>query len=94
MTLRIATASFSRRIFAGHPTTRGTFREPRTDVTNDVYEAIKDHIGIGHQITLHRDGEPSFTIAILPVGGSSPSAAEDGQAESTTPNPIKGPHHD
>lgn len=66
--IRVATAALSGRIFAGHPMKSGLgFREPRQDVTNDVYQAIKDHVGIGNQITLRRDGEPGFIIQILPL---------------------------
>ncbi len=66
--IRVATAVLSNRIFAGHPLKSGLgFREPRHDVTNDVYEAIKAHVGIGNQIELRRDGEPGFIIQILPL---------------------------
>lgn len=66
--IRVATAALSKRIFAGHPLKSGVgFREPRHDVTNDVYQAIKDHVGIGNQIELRRDGEPGFIIQVLPL---------------------------
>ena len=66
--IRIATAVLSNRIFAGYPLKSGLgFREPRQDVTNDVYQAIKDHVGVGNQIELRRDGEPGFIIQILPL---------------------------
>jgi hypothetical protein len=66
--IRIATACLSKRIFAGHPLKSGLgFREPRHDVTDDVYQAIKDHVGIGNQITLRGDGEPGFIIQVLPL---------------------------
>lgn len=69
--IRVATAVLSGRIFAGRPTKDGLgFKEPRYDVTSDVLRAIYDKIGVGHEVTVECDGEPSFRIAILPVDTS------------------------
>lgn len=65
--IRVATAALSGRIFAGRPTKDGRgFKEPRYDVTSDVLVAVKDKIGIGHQVNVERDGVVEFRIAILP----------------------------
>ncbi len=65
--IRVATAAISGRIFAGRPTKDGMgFKEPRYDVTSDVLVAVKDKIGIGHQVNVERDGVVEFRIAILP----------------------------
>lgn len=73
--IRVATAALSGRIFAGRPTKDGTgFKEPRYDVTSDVLVAVKDKIGIGHQVNVERDGVVEFRIAILP-----PEASHDQQ---------------
>lgn len=69
--LRVATAVLSNRIYAGYPTKHGGgFREPRHDVTSDVLVAVKDKIGIGHEVTVECEGVPAFRIAVLPVGGA------------------------
>lgn len=69
--IRVATAALSGRIFAGRPTKDGQgFKEPRYDVTSDVLLAVKDKIGIGYEVTVEREGEPCFRIAILPVENS------------------------
>lgn len=66
--IRVATAALSGRIFAGRPTKDGQgFKEPRYDVTSDVLVAVRDKIGVGHEVTVERDGVPEFRIAILPV---------------------------
>lgn len=66
--IRIATAALSGRIFAGRPTKDGRgFKEPRYDVTSDCLVAIKDKIGIGHEVTVEREGVPQFRIAVLPI---------------------------
>lgn len=66
--IRVATAALSGRIFAGHPTKNGMgFKEPRFDVTSDCLVAIKDKIGIGHEVTVELQGIPQFRIAVLPV---------------------------
>lgn len=68
MTLRVATAALSKRIFAGRPRKDGTgFKEPRHDVTSDVLLAVKDKIGIGHEVTVECEGVPQYRIAILPI---------------------------
>lgn len=68
--IRVATAALSGRIFAGRLTKDGTgFKEPRYDVTSDVLVAVKDKIGIGHEVTVERDGVPHFRIAVLPIEG-------------------------
>lgn len=66
--IRVATAALSGRIFAGRPTKDGRgFKEPRYDVTSDVLCAIKDHIGIGNEISVGLNGTGvMFRIAILP----------------------------
>ena len=70
--VRVATATISGRIFAGRPTKDGLgFKEPRHDVTSDVLVAIKDKIGIGHEVTVECDGIPQYRIAILPLQNSS-----------------------
>lgn len=70
--LRVATAVLSGRIFAGRPTKDGAgFKEPRHDVTSDVLIAVKDKIGIGHEVTVECEGVPQFRIAILPISGAS-----------------------
>ena len=75
--IRVATAVLSGRIFAGRPTKDGKgFKEPRYDVTSDVLVAVKDKIGIGREVTVERDGEPQFRIAILPVEHS-PTTVKD-----------------
>jgi hypothetical protein len=71
--LRVATAVLSNRIYAGYPTKNGGgFREPRHDVTSDVLVAVKDKIGIGHEVTVECEGVPAFRIAILPVDVPTP----------------------
>lgn len=66
--IRVATAVLSGRIFAGRPTKNGQgFKEPRFDVTSDVLVAVRDKIGVGHEVTVECDGKPEFRIAILPV---------------------------
>lgn len=66
--IRVATAALSNRIFAGRLTKDGKgFKEPRYDVTSDVLVAIKDKIGIGHQVTVECNGVPQFRIAVFPV---------------------------
>lgn len=61
MTIRVATAALSGRIFAGRPTKDGKgFREPRFDVTSDVLRAVADKIGIGHEVTVECDGVPAL----------------------------------
>lgn len=66
--IRVATTALSERIFAGRPTKDGTgFKEPRYDVTSDVLKAVKDKIGIGHQVTVECAGVPQYHIAILPI---------------------------
>lgn len=66
--IRVATGPLSCRIFAGHPTKDGMkFEEPRFDVTNDCLVAIKDMIGIGHEVTVELHGVPQFRIAVLPI---------------------------
>jgi hypothetical protein len=66
--IRIATAVLSGRIFAGRPSRDGkTFKEPRYDVTSDVLVAIRDKIGVGHEVTVEKDGKPDFRIAVLPI---------------------------
>lgn len=66
--IRVATAVLSGRIFAGRPTKDGTrFKEPRHDVTSDVLVAVKDKIGIGHEVTVECGGKAQFRIAILPI---------------------------
>lgn len=65
--IRVATAALSGRIFAGRPTKDGTgFKEPRYDVTSDVLAAVKDKIGIGHQVNVEHNGIVEFRIAVLP----------------------------
>jgi hypothetical protein len=65
MTIRVATAALSERIFAGRPTKDGKgFKEPRYDVTSDVLVAIRDKVGIGHEITVECDGVPDFKIRV------------------------------
>lgn len=64
--IRVATAALSGRIYAGRPRKDGTgFKQPRYDVTSDVLAAVKDKIGIGHEVTVECDGVPAFRIAIL-----------------------------
>ena len=66
--IRVATAALSGRIFAGRPRKDGmAFKEPRYDVTSDVLVAIRDKIGIGHEVTVEKDGKPDFRIAVLPI---------------------------
>lgn len=77
--IRVATAALSGRIFAGKPTKDGQgFKEPRYDVTSDVLVAVRDKIGVGHEVTVERDGKPEFRIAILPVEHS-PATVKDSQ---------------
>lgn len=98
--LRVATAVLSNRIYAGYPTKSGTgFREPRHDVTGDVLVAVKDKIGIGHEVTVECDGVPQFRIAILPAQGTSGSAQDAKQLGPKGAGPVrqdapKGSHHD
>ena len=76
--IRVATAALSKRIFAGKPKRDGSgFREPRHDVTSDVLVAIRDHIGIGYEVTVEADGVPQFRIAVLPP----PPPSTKGDAE-------------
>ncbi len=64
--IRVATAVLSERIFAGRPTKDGRgFKEPRYDVTSDVLAAIRDKVGIGNEVTVTCEGQPSFRIAVL-----------------------------
>lgn len=66
--IRIATALLSGRIFAGRPAKDGmSFKGERHDVTSDVLIAVKDKIGIGHEVTVEANGVPQFRIAILPI---------------------------
>jgi hypothetical protein len=66
--IRVAASALSGRIFAGRPTKDGLgFKEPRYDVTSDVLCAVKDKIGIGHEVTVESGGIPQFHIAILPI---------------------------
>ena len=68
--IRVATAVLSGRIFAGRPTKDGLgFREPRHDVTSDVLCAVKDKIGIGHEVTVECNGVPQYRIAVLAIDG-------------------------
>jgi hypothetical protein len=77
--LRVATAVLSNRIYAGYPAKNGGgFREPRHDVTSDVLVAVKDKIGIGHEVTVECDGVPQFRIAILPAKESAPPPHDQG----------------
>jgi len=66
--IRVATAALSGRIFAGRPTKDGkSFKESRYDVTSDVLVAIRDKIGVGHEVTVEMNGEAQFRIAVLPA---------------------------
>lgn len=66
MTIRVATACLSERIYAGRPTKDGKgFKEPRYDVTSDVLVAIRDKVGLGNEITVNCDGTPDFKIRVL-----------------------------
>jgi hypothetical protein len=67
--LRVATAVLSERIFAGYPTKdRQRLKEPRHDVTSDVLLAIRDKVGLGHEIEVAPEGGPTeFRIAVLPA---------------------------
>ena len=77
--IRVATAALSGRIFAGRPTKDGTgFKEPRYDVTSDVLVAIKDKIGIGHEVTVENDQGPQFRIAVLPIHSTKADSDSDG----------------
>lgn len=77
MTIRVATAVLSERIFAGRPTKDGRgFKEPRFDVTSDVLVAIRDKVGIGNEITVECDGKPQYRIAVLPIEGFRPAPAQ------------------
>lgn len=40
-------------------------------MTSDVLVAIKDKIGIGHEVTVEYNGIPQYRIAILPLQNSS-----------------------
>ena len=72
--IRVATAALSGRIFAGRPTKDGQgFKEPRYDVTSDVLIAVRDKIGVGHEVTVERDGVPEFRIAVLPIDRQEPT---------------------
>ena len=42
------------------------FKEPRFDVTSDVFVAIRDRVGIGHEIDVECNGVVEFRIAVLP----------------------------
>jgi len=65
--IRVAAACLSGRIFAGRPTKDGKgFKEPRFDVTSDVFVAIRDRVGIGHEIDVECNGVVEFRIAVLP----------------------------
>lgn len=65
--IRVATACLSNRIFAGRPTKDGKgFKEPRYDVTSDVFRAIRDLVGVGHEIDVSCDGKVEFRISVLP----------------------------
>ena len=44
------------------------------DVHNDVLVAVKDKIGIGHQVNVERNGIVEFRIAILPPEDTSHDA--------------------
>lgn len=71
--IRVATAVLSERIFAGRPTKDGMgFKEPRYDVTSDVLVAIRDKVGIGHEIDVAHDGVVEFRIAVLPPRETKP----------------------
>lgn len=72
MTLRVATAALSRRIFAGHLNKAQIgFKEPRTDVTSDCLRAVVDHIGVGKETILREDGVPLYRITITDLGALS-----------------------
>ncbi len=65
--IRVATAVFSERIFAGRPTKNGLgFKEPRYDVTSDVLVAIRDKVGIGNEVEVSSGNGVEFRIAVLP----------------------------
>ena len=65
MTIRVATAALSGRIFAGRPAKDGrSFKGERYDVTSDVLRAVADKIGIGHEVTVECDGVPAFRISV------------------------------
>lgn len=77
MTIRVAKAALSGRIFAGHPTKRGdAFRAGRVDVTSDVLKAVSEFVGVGNQITVECDGEPAFCIAV-----TAPPVAVTGESD-------------
>jgi hypothetical protein len=63
--IRVATAALSKRIFAGRATKDGLgLKHPRHDVTSDVLLAVRDHVGVGFQVTVEADGVPQFRIAV------------------------------
>lgn len=65
MTLRIATAALSKRIFAGRINKAGTgFKEPRHDVTSDAIRAVIDHVGVGEEVIVREDGKPTYGIMV------------------------------
>lgn len=72
--VRVATAVLSQRIFAGRPTKDGRgFKEPRYDVTSDVLVAIRDKVGVGHEIDVESNGVVEFRIAVLPPRATDPT---------------------
>lgn len=78
MTIRVAATAIGNRIYAGRPNKKGdAFLAGRTDVTGDVLKAISEFVGIGHEVTVTCDGEPSFKIAVTPAVGDIRDAHKD-----------------
>lgn len=68
MSVRLATAALSGRIFAGTPNKAGDgFKGQRHDVTSDALKCVSEHIGMNNRAVVHCDGKPAFEIAVTPI---------------------------
>ena len=64
MTIRVGTGVCGK-IFAGTPAKDGrSFKGERFDVTSDVLQAIRDMIGVDHEMTVTGGDGRAFKIAI------------------------------
>jgi len=66
--IRIAAAAISSRIFAGRVSKDGTrFVGEKRDVTSDVWKAVVDVIGPGHEMIVNVDGKPKYAITVREI---------------------------
>jgi hypothetical protein len=81
--IRVAMSALGQRIYAGRLAKDGQgFKEPRYDVTSDVFVAIRDKVGIGNEIEVGLAGTGvMFRIAVLPPRDSDQSS-EAGETQS------------